>query len=274
MDLRFNFTPSLPRMFFRAFCLVCGIVSIVIWVAFLSERWESVTVWILDTSLSMTTDDLLDTQWVAQSRMDTARALVASGISLVSGRQSLITFSDSARLIVPLTDDQDFLKLSLESLTPHIYWGASDMAKVIELLTSYDSSLTVHAIVLTDGEWSHTPHMLSILPSHVSLTIVGIGTESGGPMLEGYDAFGKPRYKQSAWKTVISRLDRPELETLTSRYSARLFIIDRYSLDQLHDILHDPAVLRPLSRQIFLVAWVVFLLLSISFPFYRLRSHG
>jgi von Willebrand factor type A domain len=90
------------------------------------------TLWIVDTSLSMTVEDITDSHSITHSRLDLAQALIASGAEAIPGMHALMTFSDIARLQIPFTRDVSFFTLVTESLTPHIYGLGTDIPTVLQ----------------------------------------------------------------------------------------------------------------------------------------------
>lgn len=93
----------------------------------------------------------------------------------------------------------------------------------------YKNRPNTHIVVLTDAEIFDSDFKNISLPAYMSMTFVGIGTEQGGLILEGYTADGQPSYRQFEGKNVISRLDKNFLEKLSEYFSSKNFIISDVS---------------------------------------------
>jgi hypothetical protein len=117
-----NFSHSFSRILLRACFLNIGFCTIIFGIFFHSQpSGERETLWIVDTSLSMAVEDITHSQHLSSSRLDLAKALIASGVVHIPGQHALMTFSDIARLQVPLTSDRDFIGLTLRTLSPRLY---------------------------------------------------------------------------------------------------------------------------------------------------------
>jgi von Willebrand factor type A domain len=204
-------------MFVGFFLIVYGIFSPIF------SPNDQRTLWVVDTSLSMSVEDVTDNHSITHSRLNLAQELIASGAELIPGMHALMTFSDIARLQIPFIRDSSFFSLVSKNLTPHIYGIGTDIPTVIQSIESIYPWESLQVVLLTDGENSRLPSEFPILGKEKKIVIIGIGTEAGGPILEGYAANGYPIYKQFQWKNAISRMDRSFLEQLRDHYDAKLF---------------------------------------------------
>ena len=75
---------------------------------------------------------------------------------------------------------------------------------------------------------------------HASITLIGVGTRSGGPILLGYDEAGLPRYKESDGKRVNSVRDDVRLALVADSLGADLIVSDSDMTPDLSHIAKSP----------------------------------
>lgn len=142
-----------------------------------------------------------------------------------------MTFSSSARLQLPLSHDDALWTNTLDSISPVRYGSVTDIETALASAILTYGTTPLHIVLLTDGET--TTDMASAtgvtLPPTMDLTLIGIGTPSGGTIIDHYDGEGRIIAKVYEGKDVISRLDIDHLEELSTRYDATLALIETLS---------------------------------------------
>jgi Ca-activated chloride channel family protein len=175
---------------------------------------------VLDVSKSMLTQD------VKPNRLEAAKKTLMTWLSNVIGdRVGLVIFSGAALTQVPLTLDLNVVKLVLSRAAPdEIDRGGTDIGDGIRMaLSDFQSSNPKRGkaiILVSDG--GRTPGTSSVqaavrqaVQDHVSILTVGVGTQYGGPIPDGYSFWGHPRYMKNPNGTIhISRLHPRLLEKI------------------------------------------------------------
>lgn len=67
--------------------------------------------------------------------------------------------------------------------------------------------------MLTDAEFFDSPSFDQYLP-HAQFSVIGVGSKSGGYMVQGYDANGYPRYHYFDGERAVSRVSPETVYTL------------------------------------------------------------
>lgn len=150
-----NFTLLYSRKFLRFILFFGASVSI-----FYSLTWESSlsirTLWVLDTSLSMMTQDVIGEEKIFLSRFDVAKRIILSGTVDTHGENALLTFDDAARLQLPFSSDINIFDAVVRGIEPVIYGGATDVGMALSSVALIYPHQAFHIVLLTDGENSGT----------------------------------------------------------------------------------------------------------------------
>lgn len=187
------------------------------------------TLWIVDNSLSMAVEDMKDFQSdLFTSRLNTARSLVMSGVDNIRGEHGIILYARNAGILTPFTSDHIILEKSIANITPVTDNGWSDISSVFALIYSLYSIRTtpLHIILLTDGG-DTGDSSLPPLPSNTTLSIIGIGTDTGWPIFLGYDAIGHRRYKFYEGKEVTVPYESKNIDRIASLYHVWVLRIEK-----------------------------------------------
>jgi Ca-activated chloride channel family protein len=196
-------------------------------------RMEEVTrrgtdvVVVLDTSLSMATEDL------APSRLARAKHAVRALVDRLAGdRVALVTFAGKAEMLVPLTLDHAAIALFLDAVEvdevgvpgTSIAEGLRIAARTLALdETGSDRGRSI--VLVTDGE-DHQGGIEAVLPelerAGLQVWAIGTGTGEGGPIPLRDERGTVSGYKKDReGRVVTSRLDEAVLEELARSTQGR-----------------------------------------------------
>ncbi len=185
------------------------------------------TLWIIDSSLSMGIEDMSPSEKnQIESRFSTAKSIIEEGIMKIPGRHGIIVYADSAGIASPLSQDLDHLREVTKGLTIVDVYGGSDLGSALSLVQSVylSNSISPHIIILTDGGLSPSIP-LPDLPSDTRITLLALGSESGGKIPLGYNAAWERRYKYYEGKQIIVPLEKENIEKIQEKYDTALFMI-------------------------------------------------
>ncbi len=172
---------------------------------------------LLDTSESMFAVDL------KPNRMEIVRQGLKGFLNLLDGdRIGIIAFEQDTFVQCPLTLDYETVDLILDNIYPGMLpkegTAIGDAIKegVQRLIDKGAKSRVL--LLITDGE-----NLSGISPidaarlaqkEGIPIYAVGAGTEQGGPMPDGQDAFGRVYYKTYNGQVVITKMDDSELKQI------------------------------------------------------------
>lgn len=174
------------------------------------------TIILLDNSQSMLVED------VRPDRFTRSIFLARHFIRHATGHQiSVLLFSDTHKKIVPFTTDIELIDSRLSSLVKFSgQRGGSNLKQAISEAVQYFnasskdfSELTGNILIFTDGEETYAGMKLSV-PDNISVGVVGIGTQNGGPIPNRTKKgvfYGNKTYNG---QEVISKLDESFLKFL------------------------------------------------------------
>lgn len=129
----------------------------------------------------MSVEDISDpVSKIERSRLSVARSLISSGITIIPGHHGIVSYARSAGVVSPLSPDQTTLKQAASSIDLVMDNGGSDITAALTLIdTLYSGSdEPIDIILLSDGGDTSTS-LPKELPSHLSLSIIGIGSPQG-----------------------------------------------------------------------------------------------
>ena len=142
-----------------------------------------------------------------------------------------MTFASTARLQLPLSYDEAVWQSTLDTLSPVSYGSVTDIDTALASALLTYGITPLHIVLITDGET--TTDIVTqtgvVLPESMDLTLIGIGTPSGGRIVDHYDGDGRIVYKVYEGKEVISRLDAEHLTRLADIYDADFLGIEDIS---------------------------------------------
>lgn len=191
---RFSYWRYLLSLFLMSVSLIaCGYIYSLIDE---TERTTD-TLYIIDNSLSMAVEDIRDTSSnIISSRLETAKDIALRMMRTEDSRGALIVYARDPAVVTPLTDDIDTLESSLSHISPVLDNGGSDVGSVFSLINTLYAlhEKPLHVVLFTDGGDTSALPLPEVIPQ-MDLTIIGIGTDAGGPVPLGYDALGNRRYK-------------------------------------------------------------------------------
>lgn len=185
-----------------------------------AERSGAAVAVVLDTSLSMATED------VPPSRFLLARRTINSLAERLAGdRLALVTFAGDAQLLCPMTSDYRAIDLMLDGLYPGTV-GAPGSAIFrgimggLVALESADPEAGRAILLLTDGEdWSGGLEQAAskVKDAGVELFVLGIGRTEGEPIPIRAPTGEFTSYKSDpSGQVVVSRLEEEPLRRLAS----------------------------------------------------------
>lgn len=224
---------------------------------------------VLDTSLSMSVEDISFSGTLTKSRLDLAKDIIRETLEKYKTSYGLITYARSASMSMPFSSDIWVFLDTLGGIEPTLVYGWSDISAALELvrIIYLGSSEPLHIVLLSDGgmtgDWK-----LADLPSNSSLTVIGIGTPAWGTIPLGYNLDGERRYKYYEWSPVIARYESENMEKLSHFYRAPLF----------HRETYDTSLSLPhlsyssLSIHLMRIFWFIALLLSYMIRPYAVKK--
>lgn len=197
--------------------------------------WKAPAAWVvlLDLSPSMAATDL------RPDRATRARYLVNDVLDDArDARVALLTFSDEAYVVTPLTTDVATIRTLLPPLSPALMPTPGDaLAPALERAASLlDQAGGDRRIILISDGISDMAQALGKISSlqrlGIELDVVGVGTVNGAPLPDGNGGFAT----QPGGQTVITRQDRGGLQQL-ARQGHGLYV-DATGLPGLMQHLH------------------------------------
>jgi len=180
------------------------------------EEYKGVDIMVLlDTSESMTAID------VKPNRMGVVKQGLKDFLNLLSGdRIGIIVFEKDTFVQCPLTNDYETVDMILDNIYPGMLpvegTAIGDAIKegIQRLIEKGEKSRVI--ILVTDGEnLSGMPPIDAARLAQkegIPVYTVGAGTQQGGPMPEGQDAWGREYYKTYNGQVAITRMDDSELK--------------------------------------------------------------
>jgi Ca-activated chloride channel family protein len=178
----------------------------------LRQTGDSLVV-LLDLSASMRATD------VRPSRLARARQEVEDLLDRNPGlRVGLVAFGSVARVITPVTEDEETVRHLLPSLTPDLMrWQGSRLSAGLERaqrLLAGQPPGSRHAVVLvSDGDFPEADleeRVKALKESGITLHVLGMGSAEGAPVPT---AAGAPLGGRDG-RPVLSALDEPRLKAL------------------------------------------------------------
>jgi hypothetical protein len=228
----YNFIIVPLRRFISHICIIIW-VAILVYATYarvgLTSNDTRGLLFVVDTSLSMSAEDIAWTGWVLYSRLDTAKALL-QGYEWW-GDVWLLTFASEARLQIPLSHDTSLWERRIAAIQPVPYWSPTDIETALMSTQTIYGEQPLDIVLITDGEvTTDIPQTTQYtLPDSTTLTIIGVGTPTGAKIVSHYDGDGRIVYKKYRWNEVISRLDRDNLEDIADDYGAQLLLVETYA---------------------------------------------
>jgi von Willebrand factor type A domain len=232
------------------------------------------TLFILDTSLSMSVEDIASESGVMRSRLDTAKELIRDATQPIWPR-ALMTFASTARLQLPLSHDGQLWQDTLDTLSPVRYGSMTDIETALASAILAYGTTPLHIVLITDGETTTDIATQTgvVLPESMNLTLIGIATAWGGRIIDHYDGDGRIVYKIYEGRDVVSRLDLDHLKQLGTKYHAQLALIEKSSdVAEVHSFLSQQQIQNPIgsSRILFILA-ALLVLIWLMIRDYRIR---
>ena len=222
-----NFSASPRRQLIRSALVVSGLICVISgWTSSLDTGSDR-TLWVIDNSLSMAVTDIGSQSGILLSRLDFAKQIVSSGSRVRSGEQGIMSAAGWARLEMAMTDNMWVFSDTTRGITIDSQGGGSSVSTPLEMIRLiYGNTSHLQVFWITDGEFSDSWSSLSLWTTTPSITLIGVGTRSGWPILLGYDTDGRPRYKESDNKRVNSIRDDARLASVAESLDADLIFLD------------------------------------------------
>lgn len=176
-------------------------------------------VFALDVSRSMLAED------IAPSRLEKAKLLISRTMDQLGGdRVGIIAYAGSAYPALPITTDYAAAKMALRATSPDaVPSQGTNLSAALEYALGYFNPASPagrFVVVLTDGE-DHESIDASILPDFpVNIMMVGLGTQSGGPIPISKTRTGTIFKKDKDGEVVITKRDEAKLAEIGRKLSA------------------------------------------------------
>lgn len=176
------------------------------------HKKEDALVIIQDLSLSMYAQDL------SPNRLTRARQKLTDILaSRIEGTTGLIVFSGDAHVVAPLTDDTNTITAMVPALSPNIMptYGSDPVSAVKIALDLFKETAIAKGriLLLTDEVIAKDANTITkLLQGKHALSVIGIGTEDGGPIPLNDGGF----FKDANGNIVIPGMDRRVLQSLAA----------------------------------------------------------
>jgi len=230
----------------------------------------------LDVSRSMLAED------IAPSRLDKAKLLISRSLELLSGdRVGIVAYAGSAYPALPITTDYVAAKMALNAADPDaVPSQGTNLAAALEYGSSYFNPASPAGrfiIVFTDGEDHEALSGLELPDFPINILMVGLGTQSGGPIPLKKSPRGTTYKKDKNGEVVITKRDEKVLAELIEDLGATYLdgnrteqalrgIQEFIESGQKADISEEIAIDYEPQFQWFLLPALFFLLLYLMLP--------
>ena len=173
----------------------------------------------LDVSRSMLAED------VAPSRLDKAKLLISKTLGILGGdRVGIVAYAGSAYPALPITTDYVAAKMALNAANPNaVPSQGTNLAAALEYSFAYFNPASPagrFVVVFTDGEDHEALEGLDLPDFPVQILLVGLGTESGGPIPIKKNGRGVTYKKDRSGEVVITQRDEKQLGELMKELEA------------------------------------------------------
>lgn len=173
----------------------------------------------LDVSRSMLAED------IAPSRLDKAKLLISRSLATLSGdRVGIVAYAGSAYPALPITTDYVAAKMALNAASPDaVPSQGTNLAAALEYAFGYFNPASPagrFVVVFSDGEDHETLAGLKMPDFPVEILIVGLGTQSGGPIPIQKSSRGTTYKKDKNGEVVITKRDERILSSLMEELGA------------------------------------------------------
>ncbi|HEY5713934.1 MAG TPA: VWA domain-containing protein, partial [Candidatus Gracilibacteria bacterium] len=179
---------------------------------------------VFDVSKSMKAVDMGAAE-NSEDRLTVGKNLIKAFLEVFkSGRVGLIEFAGEALVVSPLTTDYRVFRHYLEDLsTEDLAISGTNLSESLGLGLQHlevggFEDYTKMLVLISDGEETLNADMAfwarQAKEQNIPIFVIGIGSEEGAPIPEGYDDFGRIRYKVYQGETVISRLNESTLKNI------------------------------------------------------------
>ena len=190
----------------------------------------------LDISDSMRAEDVkLSPTSAYISRLEAEKWLVENLVNKLNGeRVSLITFSNIAFPILPLTNDYEIVKTFLSDIDFNYSNNGSTNIKdalntSLERFKTSNKTSGKLIILISDGEDQNSTSILEtqkLKDKDILLYTVSVGSEKGSKIPLGKDIFGQVNYKTYMNETVISKKNIKTFKNLAKDTNGSYFDIN------------------------------------------------
>jgi Ca-activated chloride channel family protein len=156
---------------------------------------------------------------VAPSRLDKAKLLISKTLGILGGdRVGIVAYAGSAYPALPITTDYVAAKMALNAANPNaVPSQGTNLAAALEYSFSYFNPASPagrFVVVFTDGEDHEALEGLELPDFPVQILLVGLGTESGGPIPMKKNGRGVTYKKDRSGEVVITQRDEKQLGEL------------------------------------------------------------
>jgi len=211
----------------------------------------------VDISDSMRAIDGKNPSTDYMSRLDLGKWVVEKLVSELKGeRVSLITFSDIAFPILPLTNDYEIVKTFLSDIDySYSNTGSTDINEALnislERLKKSDKTSGKLIILISDGEDQNSTSISEVKKlkdKGIFLYTIGIGSEKGSKIPLGKNIFGKVNYKTYMNEDVITKKNSHILKKIAKETGGYYF--DAKEQDLLKNLLNKIEKIKSSSKKI------------------------
>ena len=173
----------------------------------------------LDVSRSMQAED------IAPSRLDKAKLLISRSLNTLKGdRVGVVAYAGSAYPALPITTDYVAAKMALSAASPDaVPSQGTNLAAALDYAFGYFNPASPagrFVVVFTDGEDHESLAGLELPDFPVEILIVGLGTQSGGPIPVQKSSRGVTYKKDKNGEVVITKRDERMLSSIMEELGA------------------------------------------------------
>lgn len=174
----------------------------------------------LDVSRSMLAED------IAPSRLAKAKLLISRTLKTLQGdRVGIVAYAGSAYPALPITTDYVAAKMALNAADPDgVPSQGTNLAAALEYAFGYFNPASPagrYVVVLTDGEDHEALDGLQMPDYPINIILVGLGTQSGGPIPISKSSTGTTYKKDKDGEVVITKRDEKVLANLMDDLNAK-----------------------------------------------------
>lgn len=226
------FSPK--RALLRFFLIFfASIIIFYSWFSGFSNSEKSKIFLLFDNSLSMSVQDIVDEETgILHSRISVAKDFAKNFIENYESDADFAISSFSSNLVLesPFSPDKILANNVISGISTINYGGWSNIFQALETFSKiYKNTKNINIIVFSDMEFFDENTISPTLSDSNKIFNVAIGTTSGWNMILGYDASGRPIYKEFKSEIAISKLSISSIQDFSKKTNSPYFIVSSKS---------------------------------------------